>query len=85
MLPFSLGNPIGTFWGAKLDMCVGKVRGRKAEGGGPIRISAGLLCWYLFLVVSFLFFLLLWARFAGADCNFLLVFGYVSVGIYLQS
>ena len=38
--------------------------------GGPIRISAGLLCWYLFLVVSFLFFLLLWARFAGASCNF---------------
>ena len=61
-----------------------KSKGEKRRGG-PIRISAGLLCWYLFLVVSFFFFLLLWARFAGADCNFLLVFGYVSVGIYLQS
>ena len=47
-----------------------KSKGEKGGGGGPIRISAGLLCWYLFLVVSFLFFLLLWARFAGASCNF---------------
>ena len=85
MLPFSLRNLIGTFWGAKLNMCVGKAGGGRKRRGGPIRISAGLLCWYLFLVVSFLFFLLLWARFAGAACNFLLVFGYVSVGIYLQS
>ena len=46
-----------------------KSKGEKRRGG-PIRISAGLLCWYLFLVVSFLFFLLLWARFAGAACNF---------------
>ena len=62
-----------------------KSKGEKGGGGGPIRISAGLLCWYLFLVVSFFFFLLLWARFAGADCDFLLVLGYVSVGVYLQS
>ena len=71
-------------FGVRNSTCVLEKGGEK-KAGGPIRISAGLLCWYLFLVVSFFFFLLLWARFAGADCNFLLVFGYVSVGIYLQS
>ena len=71
MLPFSLRNPIGTFWGAKLDMCVGKVKGgERWMGGVPYEFPRGCSAGTSFLDVSFLFFLLLWARSAGASCNF---------------
>ena len=45
-------------------------KSKRGGGGIPYEFPRGCSAGTSFLDVSFLFFLLLWARFAGASCNF---------------
>merc|ERR1711917_143475 len=79
-----LENPIGTFWGAKLNMCVGKARGRKG-GGVQYEFPRGCSAGTSFLLLASFSSCFFGLGLPGLLAIFLLVFGYVSVGIYLQS
>ena len=48
----SLGNPIKTFWGAKLNMCVGKRGGGEKGGGGQYEFPRGCSAGTSFLLLA---------------------------------